>query len=123
MMIGEITQMYSNLQGYTPLECELALLEYISEWEDYGVSHYLLIDSKCNRTISHLQHSELHHEVSSFVDWKMTNIQHFYHSDPFRIGDIPVTPFPSSFQPILSKFATRLRFSIAMTLLTFSFII
>ena len=41
MMIGEITQMYSNLQGYTPLECELALLEYILEWEDYGVSHYL----------------------------------------------------------------------------------
>ena len=37
---GEVLKVYNKLRGYTSQECMIALLDYITGWEDYGVTHF-----------------------------------------------------------------------------------
>lgn len=37
---AEVLKVYNKLRGYTSQECMIALLDYITGWEDYGVTHF-----------------------------------------------------------------------------------
>lgn len=38
---AEVLKIYSKLRGYSAQECMITLLEYLSAWEDYGVTHFV----------------------------------------------------------------------------------
>ena len=38
---AEVLKIYSKLRGYSAQECMITLLEYMSAWEDYGVTHFI----------------------------------------------------------------------------------
>lgn len=40
MCEAEVLKVYNKLRGYTSQECMIALLDYITGWEDYGVTHF-----------------------------------------------------------------------------------
>ena len=37
---AEVLKVYNKLRGYTSQECMIALLDYITGWEVYGVTHF-----------------------------------------------------------------------------------
>ena len=36
-----IMKIYSQLRGYSSHDCRLSVIEYMREWSDYGISHFL----------------------------------------------------------------------------------
>lgn len=108
---AEVLKVYNKLRGYTSQECMITLLDYISSWEDYGVTHFygdvlsdvpLLSDSNSPLKSRRARLLELVLEVcileTTRITWAEMPIPSFIPIQPFPLGGCLKTLYLSIWQ-------------------------